>query len=170
MSSEESVREIFSLPQSDVGAPLPQVFSSGWKTFLIYMISEPDPEWDGSYVNVIDNKSNTDYPIAIVEFIHPQSHRFGIVNDEAINGHPLYLKGLRPYSAHIIENSSWINEIKQIHKVHRYFREEKWTKLNHFFLFFHDEVFEVIAEDFKVEITKQNFKDIGFEVVKRMNS
>jgi hypothetical protein len=45
----------------------------------------------------------------------PNSHRFGIVNDEAANGRPLCGKGLEVYAAHKIENSSWIAELKAKH-------------------------------------------------------
>jgi len=168
--TKEYAKEIEWEPKWDVGAPLPQVFSNGRKTFLIYYIAEPDPEWDGTYITMIDNTSETTYPLALVEFIRPDTHRFGIVNDEAANGHPLYNKGLRFYAAHIVENSTWIEELKTIHKVHPYFNESNWSEDKHFLLFFHDEMFEIIAKDFKIETFKTTFQDLGIEVVKRMNT
>ena len=100
------------------GAPCPQVFSNGHKTYLMYYIEESDPKWDGSYLTMIDPSSKSVYPMALVEFINPNSHRFGIVNDEAISGHHLYRKGLKVYAAHKVVNSSWLAELKTIHKVH----------------------------------------------------
>jgi hypothetical protein len=55
--AEEFARVIEWKPQWSSGAPLPQVFSNGHKVYLIYLINTPDPEWDGSYVTGIDNKS-----------------------------------------------------------------------------------------------------------------
>lgn len=106
--TKEYARVIDWTPTWDNGAPMPQVISNGFRTFLIYLIGQPDPNWDGSSVTMIDNTSSANYPLALVEFIQPDSHRFGIVNDEAANGHSLYSKGLEFYSAHIIENSTWI--------------------------------------------------------------
>lgn len=168
--SREHARVIEWSPQWDVGAPMPQVFSNGSKTFLIYLIMESDPNWDGTYVKVIDNTSDQTYPLALVEFIHPDTHRFGTVNDEAGSGHPLYNRGLQFYYAHLVENSSWINELKEIHKMHPYFNENSWTGKKHYLLFFHDEMFEIIAKDYRIEIFKSSFSSLGAEIVRRMNS
>src|ERR1700736_434013 len=127
------------------GAPCPQVFSNGHKTYLMYHVEESDPNWDGSNITMVDPSSESVHPMAAVEFINPDSHRFGIVNDEAIKGHHLYGKGLEVYAAHRIENSSWMAELKTIHKVHPYYSESRWSKYIHYLFFFHDEIFEIIA-------------------------
>lgn len=168
--TKEYAREIEWIPEWSYGAPLPQIFSNGHKTYLTYFIDTPDPNWDGSYTTMVDNKSDNIFPLAIVTFIRPNSHRFGIVNDEAADGHPLYEKGLRVYSAHIIENSTWIEELKAIHKVHPYYSDKHWTNYKHFLLFFHDEIFEIIAEGYKIETYRSTFRDIAIEIVKRLNS
>lgn len=166
--TDEYARVIEWTPQWDTGAPMPQVFSNGHKTFLIYLISEPDPDWDGSYVTMIDNTSDNQYPLALVEFDGGTS-RFGIANDEVFGGLPLADKGLNWYCAHIIENSTWIKELKRIHKVHPYYNKDRWIDRKHFTLLFHDELFEVIATDYKVETFRTTFESLATEVVKRMN-
>ncbi len=168
--SPELPRVIEWKPQWNIGAPLPQVFANGHRTYLTYLIDTPDPNWDGTYTTLIDNTSDNSFPIAIVTFIRPNSHRFGIVNDEAANGHPLYNKGLEVYRAHIIENSNWIEELKSIHKIHPYFSDKHWVDYKHFFLFFHDEIFEIIAKDFKIEVINSTFKNVAVELAKRLNS
>ena len=60
-------------------------------------------------------------------------------------------KGLRLYEAHIIENSSWINELNKIHQVHQDYNHEHWRSLKHYLLYFHDEMIEVVTRDFKVK-------------------
>jgi hypothetical protein len=166
--TEEFARVIEWTPHWDKGAPMPQVFSNANKTLLIYLINEPNPNWDGTYLNIIDNSSETIYPLALVEF-SGHTFRFGIANEEVFSGLPLWVKGLESYSAHIIENSTWINELKNINKVHPYYNEDRWKDLKHFVLLFHDEIFEVIATDYKIEIFKTTFGQLGTEVVRRMN-
>lgn len=166
--SDEIARVIEWTPQWDTGAPMPQVFSNGYKVFLIYHINEPDHNRDGNYVTVIDNTSETNYPLALVEF-SGQTFRFGIANDEVFSGLPLWGKGLEGYAAHIIENSTWINELKKINKVHPYYNEDSWKDEKHFALLFHDEIFEVIAKDYKIETFNMTFEELASKVVKRMN-
>ncbi len=84
--STEYARVIDWTPQWDGGAPMPQVFSNGHKTFLIYLISENDPDWDGNNVTMIENASDTVCPLALVEFAGG-TVKFGIANDEVFGGY-----------------------------------------------------------------------------------
>jgi hypothetical protein len=170
MGNSEYARTIDWTPAWDIGAPMPQVFSNGQRTYLIYHLDEPDPNWDGTYIKQLDNTSETTYPLALVEFIQPHTHRFGTVNDEAGTGHPLTNRGLEYYSAHVVENSTWLNELKTIHEVHPQFSEGTWMKKQHFLLFFHDEMFEIIAQDYRIETFKTDSLSLSIEVVRRMNS
>ena len=147
---------------------MPQVFSNGQKTFLIYLINEPDPNWDGTYVTMIDNTSNTIYPLALVEF-NGNTFRFGIANDEVFSGLPLWNKGLEGYAAHVIENSTWVKELKNINKVHDRYSEEHWKNEKHYTLLFHDEIFEIIATGYKIETFNTTFGKLAEEVARRMN-
>ena len=160
----EHAIEIEWSPKWSGGAPLPHVYSSGHKTFVMYYVRENDPAWDGSYTTEIRPSGEEPYPLAVVEFIRPHSHRFGIVNDEAIAGHPLYTKGLNYYAAQKIINSGWIDELKAIHKVHPYYSESAWSKYNHYLLFFHDEIFEIIAEGYSIKVYKSTFKDLSMKI------
>ena len=137
-------------PLWSAGAPSPQVFSNGFKTYLAYLTDE-------------ENDS-----VAIVEFFKSHSYRFGTVNDEAGHGHPLYNRGLSFYGAHVIDNSNWIEELKKIHKVHPRYSEERWSKYKHYLLFFHDEMFEIIAEGFEIEKSNLKLKEASFEIVSRL--
>lgn len=152
----------------NTGAPLPHIVSSGYKTFLIYYISEPDPNWDGTNVTVIDSTSEQMLPLALVEFIGCYSMKFGGANDEVLSGHPLWKKGLEPYQAHEIKNSRWLNEEMKINSVHPYYNEKRWNNRKHFMLLFHDEMFECIAEDYTTEILNDTFEGALIEAQKRM--
>ena len=120
VKNNEFATQIEWTPKWDFGAPIPQVFSNGHTTYLIYLIHEPNPNWDGTYITENDNKSQSIYSLALVEF-KGHSFRFGIANNEVFTGLPLWDKGLKG-DAHIIENSTWINELKNIHKVHPYYK------------------------------------------------
>ncbi len=117
---------------------------------------------------MIDNKSDNTYPLALVEF-NGSTFRFGIANDEVFSGLPLWNKGLEYYRAHIIENSTWIAQLKDINRVHAYYNEERWKTKKHYSLLFHDEIFEVIATEYKIEIFNSTFEQLAIEVAKRMN-
>jgi len=50
-ADKDRVVEIRTAPQSNTGAPLPAVVSDEGDVLLAYLVSEPDPNWDGTYVN-----------------------------------------------------------------------------------------------------------------------
>lgn len=143
---------------------MPQVFSNGQKVFLTYIVAD----WDeGSIKDFKELKSDGhDEYLALVEF-EGNTFKFGIANDEVFHGLPYYGQGLE--WAQIIENSQWIEEIKQIHKMHPYFDESHWTNRNHYLLLFKDEILEVIATGFTIEIFRTSCERLGHEIIKRMN-
>jgi hypothetical protein len=65
---------------------------------------------------------------------------------EALHGHPLYGRGLVFYHAHEIGNSPWPPEHILINSVHPRHCDEPWRRLHHYFLAFHAEMFEALAE------------------------
>src|SRR5262245_39184955 len=65
----------------DTGAPLPHVVSSGSRTFLIYLARAPDPNWDGSYANVVNPAASEKESIAVVTFDGCLTYKFGAPND-----------------------------------------------------------------------------------------
>ena len=56
---------------------------------------------------------------------------FGPPNDEAFSGHPLASRGLHPYGAFKIENSSWIRHLEKMNSVHPNHHPERYFKLQH---------------------------------------
>jgi hypothetical protein len=162
----EIVKTIEWKPRWDGGSPMPQVFSNGQKVYLVYYIADWDRE-AVTKINTINGSSNNGELIALVEF-NGATFRFGIANDEVFSGLPLYQQGLKEW-AHIIENSAWIEEVKNIHKVHPRFNPLHWTGLTHYVLLFKDQILEIIAEGYKIEVYKSSYKDIGLEILNRMN-
>lgn len=79
----------------DTGAPCPHVLASGRRTILIYLADTFDPDWDGSFVSVIDPKASDPQPLVIVEFAGCYIHKFGGPNDEVFGGLPWEGRGLK---------------------------------------------------------------------------
>lgn len=144
---------------------MPQVFSNGRKIFLIYSVADWDEKSIKELEKLNSNGENEEY-LALVEF-DAHTFRFGVANDEVFSGLPYYSQGLE--WAQIVENSNWIEEIKQIHKVHPYFDESRWVKWNHYLLLFKDEILEVIGTAFKIRVFRTTHDLLGEEVIKRLN-
>jgi hypothetical protein len=155
-------------PQWETGAPLPQVFANGIKTYLTYLVQVHDASWDGTYITGINPSADQVYTFALIEF-NADTFRFGLAGDEVHSGLPLWNKGLKHYSAHIIENSSWLKELKRIHKTHPHYDEARWKNKKHYCFLFHDDIFEIIATDFRIETHETTFQKLAIEIATRMN-
>lgn len=149
IDDKDTVVELNEMPQSPVGAPNPVVLSAESKTIVSYYIQENDLD----YMNEFES-------IAIISFERCRSTMFGPPNDEAFSGHPLYSKGLRPYSAFIIENSSWLRNMIKMNSVHPNHNEKHFKDYKHYVLSFHDSTFECIAESFSVEIVNDTISNV----------
>jgi hypothetical protein len=137
------------LPPSSVGAPIPVILADEHTTVVAYYTQEDE----------IDNENTTE-PIAIITFNSCRSTMFGPPNDEAFRGHPLYSRGLKPYSSFIIKNSSWLRKLIEMNSVHPYHNANHFNDYKHFILSFHDSTFECIAESYKTEIVTDSFSNV----------
>ena len=144
----------------DTGAPLPQLLMNDYKAYLTFYVDVPDPNWDGTYANVVDPKSDDTVSLALVDFKHCLIAKLGSPNDEVLHGHALEGKGLEGYTPLIVKNSKWISEIKSINKVHNQYREEVWESYNHYLFGFHDTTFECIAKSFDVELYNKSMGEL----------
>lgn len=79
-------------------------------------------------------------------------YKFGYPNDEALHGHPLYKYGLSFYGIYEVQNSLWIEEIKNVNKVHPGHRDSMYSAFKHFIITYKDNTLEVLSEQFQ-EIT-----------------
>ena len=150
---KDQVVQLRDIPQSSVGAPLPRVVADEHACLVGFYLETHDPAWDGSYVRVVE-PDTTDDPVAVVTFPLYCATMFGPPNDEAFVGHPLSSRGLAPYGAFEVIDSSWIRQLERMNSVHPSHRAERFAKLRHFVLAFHDSTFECVAP--RYEITKHN--------------
>ncbi len=153
----DRVEELTTVPQSDVGAPMPVVLADEHRVLLAYLVSEHASNWDGTYVNVVS--PDTDGTIAIVTFSRCSIHMFGPPNDEAFGGHPLAKRGLRPYSVSEIHNSSWRKLRIKMNRVHSRHSDAMFSDLRHFIFAFHDSTFECLATSFTVSMFRGSIND-----------
>ncbi|HEV3211952.1 MAG TPA: hypothetical protein VGZ03_01010 [Acidimicrobiales bacterium] len=112
----------------DTGAPMP-VLIAAERTFVAFYRSLPDPLWDGT--------PKMRYPlidegIGVIEFTNVTAIQMGGPNDEGMHSHWLWGSGLEQYRAHLVENSTRIEESER-------------SSCLHYVLTFHDETVECLA-------------------------
>lgn len=87
---------------------------------------------------------------AVFEFRQCLITRFGLPNDEALPGHPLYHQGLDVYGCYEVLNSSWRAEAEAQNRVA--FPATDYSSVRHFVFVFHDSCFECLAGDFDARL------------------
>jgi hypothetical protein len=155
----DKVVKLKDVPQSDVGAPLPFVVSDESHVVLAYLGSEPDPAWDGTSTTSL-GPSSMGRVAAIIHFESPLAHMFGPPNDEAFSGHPLAKRGLSPYAAFEIKQSSWIRKLERMNSVHPNHRPGMFSNERHFIFAFHDSVFECIADRYTTKLVRGSIRSV----------
>ncbi len=155
----------------DPGAPLPHLIQDDWRAYLIFFVSVPDPNWNGTYVTAQDPKNTSAEPLALVEFHRCVSTRMGHPNDDDQAGHRLYGKGLQHYTAQIVRNSRWIPELAAIREVSSEETPQSrqyWQELTHYVFWFHDCMFECVAKSYKVEVFQESMASLLSRVCNRL--
>ena len=150
------------------GAPLPHLLSSGIRSFVGFYLEERDPNWDGTYVRVVDPTEDTEESSALAEFKDSVAVKLGPPNDEVLRGHPLDGRGLAGYGAYVVENSRWLAEVVEINKVHEQFDPTRWQTMRHFMLVFHDETVEAIARDIEVQPARMSMRALLTESIEKL--
>jgi hypothetical protein len=163
---QELLVELDGIPQSSVGSPEPVVISDQHLTFLVYVI-EDEPKWDGRVLSESDLSLFIER-VALVEFQRCRTYSFGFPNDEAIQAHPLYALGLKPYSAFEVQKSSWLSQLEQMNSVHPRHKPDSFESLHHYVFTFHDSTFECLAERYQVTEHQKSMRELVQEVKTRL--
>ena len=140
------------------------------RTFLVFLVRDTDPEWDGVCVNVVSADDPTPRKLAVVEFKRCLCAKMGSPNDEVFHGHPLHGKGFEGYRPLRVKNSPWIKELEAINSVHSCYRPESWSMLNHYIFGFHDSTFECVAESFAAEAKTATIPEVLAEICSKLTS
>jgi hypothetical protein len=166
VDDRDQVAEPPDIPQSSVGAPLPLVVADEQHVLLAYLVEVKDASWNGTTVRVVTNRSPE--PVALVEFTRPRAHYLGPANDEAFDGHPLAARGLEPYGAFEVRESSWIRELERRNRVHPNNDAGRYAELRHFIFTFHDSTFECIARGLRVSLHDGPLLSVVTEMTRRL--
>jgi len=145
--------ELNGIPQSCVGAPEPVVLSDEGTTILAFYLQKTGQRFPAENPTV-------DEPAAIVTFRPCYNFFFGAPNDEAMNGHPLYSRGLKAYSVFEVSNSSWVRYLEKMNSVHTMHDPKRFWERRHFIFTFHDSTFECVAKGFEIEKTSGSMGSI----------
>ena len=121
----DEVFRLSGIPQSSVGAPLPLLLATENIVSVSFYCENTLADWNGETVRSVDYTS--DEPWAIVTFAGCDAHMFGPPNDEAFSGHPLYVRGLRPYGAYVVRDSSWLRDLERMNSVHPHHDRARFT-------------------------------------------
>lgn len=148
VDERDRVIELKNVPQSSIGAPMPVVLSDETIILLAYFIQEKPSNQMGSLVHTASTTISES--LALIEFNSYCSFMFGAPNDEAFSGHPLESRGLHPYGAFEIENSSWIRQLERMNSVHPNHNPENFARFKHLVFAFHDSTFECVAKSFAI--------------------
>lgn len=127
------------VPSADVGAPLPAALASDQDALLAYFGGLD-----------VEDEHGAD-AVVVVRFVGSHAMYVGMPNDEAISGHPLAPRGLRPYEFVEVLNSGWTQELERRNRVHEHHEPAVYAALRHFALPFHDSTFECVASDVRLE-------------------
>ena len=120
-------------PAMDAGAPNPALYSDETGLSCAYVIGATHSESGSS---------------AILHFDGVLYYAMGYPNDEVLNAHPLYGKGLQFYDFHVVENSPLIVDLDRRNQVHKQHVAGNYVKrFRHWIITFHDETLEVVARN-----------------------
>ena len=122
VDAEDSVVALADLPRPPAGAGEAVLFASEYLLQIAYYAYERDDA------------------VALVTFSGPEAHYFGPPHVDAVDRHPLHVRGLDIYGAFEVCDSSWIRELRQM--------SGRRIEGRHFILTFHDITFECIARSF----------------------
>jgi hypothetical protein len=136
----DQVVKLDGVPLPETGAPLPMVLADEYGVVLSYLPHEGQPVDPGSAER-----------FAFVRFRSPLMHVFGPPNDEALEGHPLWRRGLDYYGVFRVDQSSLVRRLALTNRVHLQHSWSLFEKQNHYIFTFHDSTFECVAESIEVE-------------------
>jgi hypothetical protein len=159
VDGHDTVHELRDVPRSSPGAPCPALVGDEHRLFLVYLVHQVDPGWDGTSIRIVGPTTEGE-GVAVIEFKNPYAQMFGPPNDEAFEGHPLAERGLLPYRAFTVESSSWVRRLERMNAVHPQHRRETFDALVHYVFAFHDSTFECVAESYRATVRVGSVRDV----------
>ena len=134
--------------------PEPHIFSNGVSTYLVYSCHEGSENLGHHHITVLDEVNETNYPYAIIQLKGCIAHRFETLEERFFKYMPLWDTGLKRHHAHVIENSKWLSDAKDIHEGEKNFNKKQWVNKEHYVLLFHENALEFLADGFETEVVR----------------
>jgi hypothetical protein len=144
IDERDRIVSVDTIPHARTGVSDPVVMADENSTALRYFLLEEENEQER---------------VAILRFDGCWAHYFGPPNSEALDGHPLYERGLSFYGIFEVLDSSWIRLMEERNRVHPSHSPARYAGLRHFIFTFEDSTFECIAEAVTVQIVL--FEDVA---------
>ncbi len=171
--ARDEIARLTDVPASEVGAPAPLVLANESTVFLLYFGGYAEPQdYDTYFKGLFENKKREEkvdpLQVAVIEFTQPYATQLGPPNDEAISGHPLYGKGLRPYDAFEVQRSSWIRRLERMNAVHPRHDPGVFDSLRHFIFTFHDSTFECVSDGYRASLHTRSRESVVVDAVTRL--
>jgi hypothetical protein len=135
----------------------PVLLQTNNQTFLTFSTIRQMPDADGKY-------NSGSY--AVVECKSCWQTKFGCPNDEALEGHPLYNKGLNGCGVFKVHNSAWIKKVAE--QIWSKFPNTPISNQNHFILTFPDVTFECIADELQATLSSKSYREIFAELTEKI--
>lgn len=148
VDEKDEVIELKEIPQSLVGAPMPIVLSDEHISMIAYYAQDEDIGPGGTGETII-----------VVSFTRCLAIMFIPPTEETFSGHPLASRGLKPYSAYLIKDSSWIRRLEKRNAAQSQQPPKLLEDHNHYVLSFQDSTFECIAGNYEFEIINGSMSD-----------
>jgi len=139
IDENDRVVELDGIPKPVTGAPEPIVVADEQAVVVSYVSEYPEP-------------SNDTPTFCSVRFHLAHTHLFGAPNDEALEGHPLWNRGLGFYGVFRVDQSSLIRRLAVMNSVHRQHSYSTFDELAHYIFTFHDSTFECVARSYETVV------------------
>jgi len=148
-------------PPPDAGSPEPVILADDRNLLLAYYIARTGPAASSAPTDGHEQA-------AVIKFEGYRQYRFGSPNDEALEGHELSKRGLRPYQPAEVLRSSWIAELERMNSVHHRHDPSDFAGLRHIVIPFHDSTFECVTRRWSSEL-RDAPGDLARVLVERIN-
>jgi hypothetical protein len=141
VDEHDRIVELTDIPRPVTGVPEPIVVADEQGVVL-------------SYVSDDEGSTKGTPTFCLVKFHLARTHLFGAPNDETLEGHPLWDRGLGFYGVFRVDESSLVRHLARMNSVHKQHDYSTFDGLTHYIFTFHDSTFECVARSYEVLIER----------------
>lgn len=169
-SKEEYVVECDLGVEWDPVTPCPHLVQSEENAFLAFWLRDPDIFGPSTRPRAEPEFGTVPVPrVGVLEWQGCAGAVLGGPNDEAINGHRLWNKGLSACLwAGEVHNSSWIAAMDRVNSVHLRHDPDRFSGLHHYVLRFKESTFECVAVAFRLKLVATPIEETLLGIVQQL--